>query len=79
MAIVPVILALADDYVAKFAEVVQQCEAVGLKVDNGLAETGIVTGSIDEAMLADLEHVEGVAAVETQRAFLLPPPDDDVQ
>lgn len=79
MAMVQVSLSLADDHLDRFSQVVRECEVAGLQVEHQLEATGIVTGTIDEAKLADLEHVEGVAAVEPQREFRIAPPDCDVQ
>ncbi len=52
---------------------------VGFDVDQVLAALGVITGTVDEARLALLEGVEGVAGVEPQRGFQLAPPDSDVQ
>ena len=74
-----VTVSVADDYYERFSEVVERSERAGLEVEEQLTSAGVVTGTIDSAKRADLERVEGVAAVEVSRAFQLPPPDSDVQ
>lgn len=52
----------------------------GLRLGAVLPETGVITGSVEDAdAIASLEAVEGVAAVEQAQEFQLPPPDSDVQ
>lgn len=72
-------ISVADDYLSRFQEVVQQTKDVGLNVEQELDGLGIISGSIDPGRLADLERLEGVSAVEADRIIQLPPPDSDVQ
>ncbi len=72
-------ISIAEDYLDHFSEVVLRCEKAGLQIEQQLEQVGVVTGSIDSTKLADLEQVEGVAAVEAARSFQLPPPDSDIQ
>jgi uncharacterized protein involved in exopolysaccharide biosynthesis len=78
MAIEHVNVSVADDYLDRFAMVVQQCKKAGLKVEQQLAQIGIVSGSIDAKQLADLNQVEGVAAVERSRTYQIAPPDSEI-
>ena len=72
-------IAVADEYLDHFAEVVSDARMVGLQVEQELEELGVVSGSIESARLADLDQVRGVAAVERSQTFQLPPPDSPVQ
>jgi hypothetical protein len=78
MAIEHVNVSVADDYLDRFAMVVQECQQAGLKVEQQLAQLGIVSGSIDATQLADLKQVEGVAAVERSRTYQIAPPDSEI-
>jgi hypothetical protein len=77
MAVEHVNISIEDDYLDRFSDVVQHCEEAGLKVEQELEGVGVVTGLIDSDKLADLEQVEGVAAVESERQFQLSPPDSE--
>ena len=79
MAAEDVNVSVADDHLDGFPDVVERMKKVGLKVHQQMEAVGVVSGSIDPAKLADLERVEGVAAVEPSRSFQLPPPESDVQ
>jgi hypothetical protein len=72
-------IAVADDYLEKFSEVVQRIEQAGLRVEQQLEIVGIITGSIDSDKIADLDKVEGIATVERSRGYQLPPPDSPIQ
>jgi len=60
-------------------EVAARLTSAGLRVDQKLAEIGIVTGEVAEAALEGLGKVQGVLAVEPEGAVQLPPPDSPVQ
>jgi hypothetical protein len=79
MAIAHVNVSVADDYLDRFAMVVQRCQKAGLKVEQQLAQIGVMSGAIDSEKLADLERVEGVAAVEQSRTYQIAPPDSKIQ
>jgi len=78
MAIEHVNVSVADDYLDRFTTVVQHCKKAGLKIEQQLAQIGIVSGSIDSAKLADLEQVEGVTAVERSRTYQIAPPNSEI-
>ncbi len=63
----------------RFAEVVAQCEARGLQVKQQLKIAGVVSGTIETALLPSLQQVAGIAAIEKSRDITLPPPDSPVQ
>lgn len=68
-----------DDHLGRIDEVVARLQAAGMQVEQVLRPVGVITGSVDDTCRAALGTVPGVAAVEPQRTFRLPPPDADVQ
>jgi len=53
--------------------------AEGMQVEQVLRRLGTVTGTVPEDRLPALERLEGVASVERQHRYRLPPPDESVQ
>ena len=72
-------VAVADDCMDRFPEVVKAVKKAGLKVEQELELLGMMSGSIDSAKLEKLSKVPGVATVEHAHEFQLPPPDSEVQ
>ena len=59
-------------------EVAARLREAGMDVDRVLGAIGVITGSVAAARLHLVEAVEGVASVEEQASFELPPPDAEV-
>jgi len=59
--------------------VAERLRAAGVRVDKVLSSIGVVTGSVAQDRKPEIARIEGVAAVEEQNTFRLPPPDADVQ
>jgi hypothetical protein len=74
-----VTISVDDDHAGALDAVAERLRAVGLSVDELLAEIGIITGRIAESRAGDLEAVEGVARVERSRSYQLPPPEAEIQ
>ena len=74
-----VVVSVADDHLNDMSTVLTRLQQAGLVVDSVQEALGTVTGSIDADAIDRLETVPGVAVVERQRGFQLPPPDADVQ
>ena len=72
-------VALADDCMDRFSEVVKAAKKAGLKVEQELELLGMMSGSIDSSKLEKLSRVPGVATVERAQEYQLPPPDSEVQ
>ncbi|MDQ4104006.1 MAG: ketohydroxyglutarate aldolase [Actinomycetota bacterium] len=53
--------------------------AAGMQVHQVLGSAGIITGAVTDAQRPAITQVPGVASVETQQEFQLPPPDSDIQ
>jgi len=51
-----------------FPAIVENCRRAGLTVENELVSIGVIIGRIEEGRMAALAHIEGVSAVEPQRA-----------
>ncbi len=68
-----------DDHVGQIDEVVVELRAAGMRIEQVLRPVGLITGSVDASRREVLTTVTGVAAVESQRTFRLPPPDAEVQ
>lgn len=69
-----------DAHVGRIDEVADRCRAAGMDVQQVLAPIGVITGSIDTGDLRTaLGAVPGVAAVEAQHTFRLPPPGSPIQ
>jgi hypothetical protein len=60
-------------------EVAAGLRARGMDVAQVLDGIGVITGSAQNDVRNDLAGVEGVASVDEQLTFQLPPPDADVQ
>ena len=64
-----------DAHVSDLRKVAQQLRSKGMKVDEVLEATGLITGSCSKSVSA-LKKVRGVAAVEEQTQFHLPEPGE---
>ena len=60
-------------------EVAARLRDAGMTIDRVLGAIGVITGSVAASRLHLVEAVEGVASVEEQTGFSLPPPDSDTQ
>lgn len=68
-----------DAHVEAIDEVVERLRAAGMRVEQVLRPVGVITGSVQTNRRTALGALAGVAAVESQRSFRLPPPDAEVQ
>jgi hypothetical protein len=68
-----------DDHLGRADEVADELRAAGMTVEQVLSTVGIITGSVGPAERASLEAVPGVAAVEDETTFQIPPPDAEIQ
>ncbi len=75
-----VTVSVDDAHVELIDEVAERCRAAGMDVQQVLVAVGMITGSVGTvAQCAALGALDGVAAVEPQRTFRLPPPGSAVQ
>jgi hypothetical protein len=69
----------ADAQAGAIEDLAARLRQAGMDVAQVLGVVGVITGSVDDARLAAIEALPGVAAVEAQARFQIPPPDSDVQ
>ncbi|WP_026531511.1 hypothetical protein [Arthrobacter sp. H41] len=60
-------------------DVAGQLRSCGMNIDRVLGVLGMITGSAPENCRSALEAVEGVAAVDEELPYQLPPPGSDIQ
>ena len=70
---------VGDDHRESMDGVVENLRASGMEVEQVLGSLGIVTGSAPDDSLDALRGVEGVASVDEQLGYQLPPPESPVQ
>lgn len=68
-----------DDHLDGIEGLADQLRAAGMQVHQVLGTIGIITGEVTDAQRPAVARVPGVAAVEDQQVFQLPPPDSDIQ
>ena len=78
-AVKPVIVTVTDAKLADIHQVADQLKAKGMKVNQVLPRTGVISGSSAASKMSALEKVEGVMSVEEEAVAVLPPPDSPVQ
>jgi hypothetical protein len=76
---VRVTIAVADDHMDRVDSVVAGLRDAGVSVEQTLAAAGAIVGSVDETNVDALARVTGVAGVERERTYQLPPPDSPIQ
>ena len=74
-----VTVTVAESHLAPIEEVVQRLREAGMEVEQVLPAIGVITGTVPAAQLSALSGVEGVASIEEQTEFRIPPPDAEVQ
>jgi hypothetical protein len=79
MADVNLSVTVTDAHLARIDDVAAALHARGMRVGQVLRAVGVISGSAPDALRQSLETVEGVAAVEKDVTFRLPPPDAPVQ
>ncbi len=56
-----------ESYLARFAEIVENCKAAGMAVQREMMAVGVVSGTIDSSRIEVLCQIEGVLQVEESR------------
>lgn len=74
-----IVVSVDDDHLDVLSDVVERMRAAGMVVEQVADVVGTVTGSIEPSAVAALESLSGVAEVDRQRGFQLPPPDSSIQ
>ena len=74
-----VVITVTPDYSTTMEPVAEALRERGMQVDQVLPEIGVISGrATDDQSLSDL-YVGGVASVEEETRFQLPPPESPVQ
>lgn len=74
-----VIVMIDHDHQSRLDELADQLRAAGMRVDQVLGAVGIITGAVTQAQRAVIALMPGVAQIEDQNIFQLPPSDSDLQ
>jgi len=74
-----VIVTVTDAALKDIQSVAKKLAAKGLKVEQVLPVTGVITGSCPEGKKSALNSVEGVDSVEDEVQVQLPPKDSEIQ
>lgn len=72
-------VSVEDTHLRQIDDVAAKLRAAGMHVDQTLATIGCISGHATGELLNALRRVPGVAAVEPERAYQIPPPSADVQ
>lgn len=72
-------VSVEDPVTTHLPDIQRALEASGMTVHQVLDVIGIISGEADEEAVDRIRGVAGVAHVEPERAFQLPPPESDVQ
>ena len=70
---------VAESHAGAIDELAARLRQAGMDVEQVLGALGVITGSIDDVQLAAIEALPGIAAVEPQASFQIPPPDAELQ
>lgn len=74
----PIIVTVTDHMLQNIQQVADQLAAQGMKVEQVLPITGVITGSCASTKMSDLKKVDGVMSVEEEATAHLSPPDAPV-
>jgi hypothetical protein len=75
----PVIVTVTDAKLDHIESVARSLRAKGMKVEQVLPKTGVISGSYALSKMENLRGVEGVESVEEEAVAILPPPGSPVQ
>src|SRR4051794_37724839 len=70
-----VLISVEDSHMGRISEVAEKCRDAGLDISHVMNLTGTITGSVEASRLQALKEIDGVAAVEPEGSYQLPPPD----
>jgi len=68
-----------DTHLRSIGTVARSLEQTGMRVDKVMAAVGVITGSVDSGTESTLTGVPGVASVDRDNTYQLPPPDAEIQ
>jgi len=68
-----------DQHLSSIGDVADALRANGMEIDQIHRAIGIITGSVSGDRQSSLKALAGVASVDEQLNYQLPPPDADIQ
>ena len=74
-----IIVTVDDAFVGRIDQVAQNLRRAGMTIDQVLSATGAITGSIAAGKLGAVRRLPGVASVEPDSEFRIPPPESEIQ
>lgn len=74
-----IIVTITDEKLQDIEQVADELKDKGMKVDNVMPITGVISGSCTSGKLSALKKVDGVMSVEKEAVAYLPPPDSPTQ
>lgn len=74
-----VVVSVTEEHLGELPTVLAGLRQAGLEVDTVQELLGTVTGSVHADAIGRLENVPGVAVVERERHYQLPPPEAEIQ
>ena len=75
----PVIVTVTDAKLDQIGSVAESLRGKGMKVEQVLPKTGVISGFYAPSKMDKLRGVEGVESVEEEAVAVLPPPGSPVQ
>ncbi len=76
---VNVTVSVDDAHLSQIDQVVERLRSAGMHVDSSLASIGTILGHVAGDQVHALSRLPGVAAVEPERSYQLPPPESPIQ
>lgn len=72
---VSLLVSISEEYLDQMPAIVKKLQAIGMTNIESMDAVGIITGSLEDNIVADLKSIEGVAQVELSQERQLPPCD----
>ena len=74
-----VTVTVADDRLGDEESLAEELRAAGMEVEQVLGGIGIIAGSVPAGRRPAIGDIAGIAGVEEETTFQLPPPDAEIQ
>jgi len=74
-----IVVTVGPQRLTEVADVAEELRGRGMVVERVLESTGLITGTVPDNLRDTLGSVPGVASVDVERSYQLPPPDADIQ
>ena len=72
-------VSVADEHLQDIDTLAVRLREVGMEIDQVMPSIGVITGAITSDRRSAIAELPGVASVEGQATYQLPPPDADIQ